>query len=63
MGKLLMLLGLLFLAPGIIVAASHLFYYTVAWSPVWMPQLLIATALCGIANIIGGITIFRQSDQ
>lgn len=55
-----MLLGVLFLLPGIIVAMSHLFFYTVGWKPVWIPQLLIAMALSGIASIIVGIKVSRR---
>jgi hypothetical protein len=62
-GNILILLGLLFLAPSILVAASHLFYYTVAWSPVWIPKLLFVMALCGAVSFLGGIIVFRRTKQ
>jgi hypothetical protein len=62
-GGLLMLLGLMFLAPGTLVLTLHLFFYTVGWSPNWIPQLLIAMAVFGVASIIGGIKVSRLANE
>jgi hypothetical protein len=62
-GRILMLLGLMFLAPGILVLMSHLFFYTVGWSPSWIPQLLIAMAVFGVASITCGIKVSRLANE
>jgi hypothetical protein len=58
-----MLLGMILLAPGLIALISHLFVYTVGWSPVWMPQLLTAMAVLGVVSIIGGLRVSRLGKQ
>jgi hypothetical protein len=54
-----LLIGAAFLAPPLIALYVFMQYYTVGFSPWWIPELLVAMALLGGMLIIFGIHVLR----
>lgn len=62
-GAIVALLGVALVAPGTYVLLSHLFFYTVAWNPPWIPFLLIGMAVLGAIQIYGGVNMWRWAGR
>ena len=58
-GTATLLIGAAFLAPPLIALYLLTQYYTVGFSPWWLPELLIAMALLGGMLVSYGIYVLR----
>jgi hypothetical protein len=58
-GTATLLIGAAFLTPPLIALYVLMRYYTVGFSPWWIPELLIAMALLGGTLVTYGIYVLR----
>ena len=62
-GVFAIVFGIAFIAPGVLLAGSGLFFHTVGLTPNWLPKLFAVMAIAGVIQIWGGINALRWAGK